>query len=123
MGGRGTFAAGNNAAFMYETVGFIDGVKVLQKITGSQKLPEESHTSNAYILLDKNGNFYQYREYGNTHYLTYEIGYHREPKIDNSRVPVFHVHEYGKDFSSRTTRAITQAEYEKYKKYFKGVAK
>ena len=32
MGGRGTFASGNNVAYSYETVGKIDGVKVLQKL-------------------------------------------------------------------------------------------
>ena len=30
MGGRGTFAAGKNVAYTYETVGKIEGVKVLE---------------------------------------------------------------------------------------------
>ena len=42
MGGCGTFAAGNNVAYTYETVGMIDGIKVLRGIEGSGKhhLPE-----------------------------------------------------------------------------------
>ena len=30
MGGRGTFAAGNNVAYTYETVGKIEGIKVME---------------------------------------------------------------------------------------------
>ena len=32
MGGRGTFASGNPVPYSYETIGIIDGVKVLQKL-------------------------------------------------------------------------------------------
>lgn len=47
MGGRGTFASGNNVAYTYETVGKIAGVKIIRPIdrTKSLKLPEESHSS------------------------------------------------------------------------------
>ena len=59
MGGRGTFASGNNVAYSYETVGKIEGVKVLQKLdkNASGGLPEEAHSSGAYIMLNKDGNF------------------------------------------------------------------
>ena len=42
MGGRGTFASGNPVLYSYETVGKIDGVKVLQKLDkkASAGLPE-----------------------------------------------------------------------------------
>ena len=65
MGGRGTFASGNNVAYSYEMVGKIDGVKVLQPVDSSKsfKLPEEAHSSGSYIVLDKAGVFRQYREY------------------------------------------------------------
>ena len=121
MGGRGTFAIGKKVDYTYRTVGEIEGVKVLEGIGNIHKLPEESHTSNAYIRLDRNGKFYQYREYDKNHYLKFEIGYHREPNILKSGKPVFHVHEYSPNMSDRTTRAISKKEYEKYKKYFKGV--
>lgn len=124
MGGRGTFAAGNPVAYRYETVGTIEGVKVLQKSdkTASGGLPEEAHSSSAYIMLNKNGQFRMYREYDINHYLRFEIAYHPEKDIDPSRKPVLHVHEYmSGDFSNRQARPLTQSEYEKYKKYFKGV--
>lgn len=124
MGGRGTFANDNNVPFRYETVGKIGNVKVLQKLDkkASGGLPEEAHSSSAYILLNKNGFFRMYREYDNNHHLRFEIGYHPEKNIDPSREPVLHVHEYKPDnFTSRTTRKLTRQEYEKYKKYFKGL--
>ena len=124
MGGRGTFAIGNDVDFTYKTVDKIEGVKVLIKNNpkSSAGLPEESHTSSAYILLNKNGIFKMYREYDEHHYLRFEIDYHPEKNIDSSRKPVLHVHEYQPDkFSERTTRKLTEAEYEKYKKYFRGI--
>ena len=45
MGGRGTFAVGNKVPYSYETVGTIDGVKVLQGTSGKHGLPEEAHSS------------------------------------------------------------------------------
>lgn len=124
MGGRGTFASGNSVLYTYETVGKIEGVKVLQKLDkkASGGLPEESHSSSAYIMLNKEGNFRMYREYDQNHYLRFEIAYHPEKNIDPSRKPVLHVHEYKpNDFSDRRARPLTNEEYKKYKKFFKGV--
>lgn len=122
MGGRGTYAAGNEVAYRWRTVDVLDGVKVLEPLSGARKLPEEAHTSRAYLLYDRNGVFRQYREYDENHYLRFEIGYHPERKIDSSRRPVLHVHEYEPDgFPGRSTRPITQAEVEKYQHLFKGV--
>ena len=120
MGGRGSFASGDINNRRYVCVGYIHGVKVLEGLNGIHKLPEESNSSGAYIRLDRNGRFYQYREYTN-HKVSLEIGYHPESKIDKSGKPVLHVHEYSNDMLNRTTRAITQAEIEKYKKFFKGI--
>ena len=63
MGGRGTFAAGKQIAYTYETVGKVDGVKIINPIDKSKslKLPEESHSSVGYVLYDKDGVFHQYR--------------------------------------------------------------
>ena len=124
MGVRGTFAAGKNVAYTYETVGKIEGVKVLEKTNKNANggLPEEAHSSTAYIMLNKNGDFRMYREYDENHYLRFEIAYHVEPSIDPSRKPVLHVHEYQPDnFRNRKPRPLTSEEYKKYKKYFKGV--
>jgi hypothetical protein len=86
MGGCGTFAAGNNVAYTYETVGTIDGIKVLRGIEGSGKhhLPEEAHSSSAYIKLNNDGSFNMMHIYDTDHYLKLEIAYHREPNIDPS---------------------------------------
>ena len=125
MGGRGTFASGNNVAYTYKTVGKIEGVKVLQPIDSkkSYSMPPEAHSSNRYIVLGKNGVFRQYVEYDKNHLPVFEIGYHFERGISTHGEPAFHVHEYsspGIDFRL-PARAITASEYGKYKKYFKGV--
>ena len=124
MGGRGSFASGNNIAYKYKTIGKINGVKVLAKIDSKDSggLPEESHSSSAYIKLNSKGEFRMYREYDKNHYLRLEIDYHPEPSIEHTRKPVLHIHEYAQDdFSNRTPRALTKEEYNKYKKFFKGV--
>ena len=122
MGGRGTFAAGNNIAHTYDTVGDIEGVKVLQGREGKKGLPVEARSSNAYIQLHPDGTFKMYREFDRNHYLVKEIAYHRELKLSGSSKPILHVHEYKPgDFSGRTTRLLTEAEHEKYNKYFVGV--
>lgn len=123
MGGRGTFAAGNSVPYSYQTVDVIEGVKVLKGIGGKHSLPEEAHSSGAYIKLKPNGVFHEMRIYGNDHYLVKEIVYHPEPKLTGNRhESILHVHEYPRDdFKGRTTRKITKEEYQKYRKFFKGV--
>ena len=125
MGGRGTFASRNSVDFRWETVSIYNGIKVLDLIDKNlaRKLPEESHSSDAYLLFDKNGVFSQYREYNKDHYVKFEIGYHREPSLEPSGKPVLHVHEYSDDMMTRTKRLITKEEYQKYSKLFKGVPK
>lgn len=127
MGGRGTFAAGNQVAYTYQTIDKIEGVKVLEGISGKHGLPEEAHTSEAYIKLKPDGTFHEMRFYDQDHYLVMEIAYHPEPKLNNGNRSenVLHVHEYPKrnDFSLRPLHKITREEYLKYKKYFKGVPK
>lgn len=123
MGGRGTFAAGNPVPYSYQTVGTIDGVKVLVGTGGKHSLPEEAHSSSAYIKLKSDGTFHEMRIYDKDHYLVKEIAYHREPKISDNRTDnVPHVHEYPRnDFKNRTTRPITADEIKKYRRFFKGV--
>lgn len=127
MGGRGTFAVGNNVSQSYKTVGTIDGVKVLKGVTGKHGLPEEAHSSNAYIKLKPDGTFHEMRFYNEQHYLIKEIAYHPEPNLNNGNrtESILHVHEYPQsdNFRLRPAHRITKAEYEKYKKFFKGVPK
>lgn len=123
MGGRGTFAAGNNVEYTYKTIGKIDGIKILQGVNSNAKgLPVEAHSSKAYIQLHADGNFKMYREYDSDHYLTKEIAYHPEPNLIGNHKPVLHIHEYKRDdFTDRAPRLLTKDEYEKYKKYFRGL--
>lgn len=96
MGGRGTYSTGKYPKYQYETIGKIGNVKILQPIdkTKSLKLPEESHTSgNAYVLLDKDGIFHQYREYNNNHEVVLEIGYHHEKSIGNGDILHAYIHQ------------------------------
>ena len=125
MGGRGTYAAGNNVPYTYETVGKIEGVKVLQGLNGKHDLPVEAHSSEAYIQLYPDGNFKMLRFYDEEHYLTFEVGYHPEAELDKSRKPILHVHEYPEhdNFKKRTTRLMTEKEYDALKKYFGGVTR
>lgn len=124
MGGRGTYAVGNNISYTYKTVGKIEDVKVLQGLNGKHGLPEESHLSSAYIKLKPDGTFHEMRIYDENHYLVKEIAYHPEPQLNNGnrKENVLHIHEYQKDnFMERKPRLLSSDEFKMYKKYFKGV--
>lgn len=127
MGGRGTFAAGNNVKYQYKTVGFIDGIKIITPIdpTKALKLPEESHSSIGYVLFDKNGVFHQYREYNEKHEIIMEIGYHHDNKLGKGDVLHVHIHTNpGIDgHKSAKTKILTPSDpiYQKYHNLFKGV--
>lgn len=121
MGGRGTFASGYSVSYTYNTVDKIEGVKVLEGIGGKHGLPEEAHSSTAYIKLDYNGNFYEMRIYDKDHYLTFELAYHPEPKLDKSRKPVLHYHIYDRNFGRTKATKATKAMKKHFKKYLKGI--
>ena len=120
MGGRGTFAAGNNVAYTYNTVGEIEGIKVLSGINGKHGLPEEAHSSSAYIKLKPDGTFHEMRFYDKNHFLTLEIAYHPEPKLGPKGKSILHYHTYDRNFN-RTTHKMPKAMRKHFMKYFKGV--
>lgn len=122
MGGRGTFAAGKNVAYTYETIGNYEGVKILTGMPGTNlhNLPAESHSSNMYMKLHKDGTMNMLRVYGNDHRLQIEIGYHSEPKLTGHYEPVLHIHYYDKNFNRTEAAYLDKATFEKYKKYMKG---
>lgn len=130
MGGRGTFAAGNPVAYSYQTVEFIEGVKVLKGINGEHSLPASSHSSNAYIKLKPDGTFHEMRIYDNNHILTLEIAYHAEESLTGNRnTPILHYHTYDENFSKSKNSGFERSEAKpltsemkkKYKKFFRGV--
>ena len=122
MGGNGTFAAGNIVKYRWETVGKINGVKVLRPAdsTASHKLPEEAHKSRMYILLKNDGTFSQMRIYDKNHKLRFEIAYHPEQKLDPSRKPVLHYHVCNGANDRSKAKMATAKMYEKFKQYLKG---
>ena len=102
MGGRGTFAAGKSVPYTYKTVGFVDGVKVLEGIGGKHGLPESAHSSFAYIKLKPDGTFHEMRFYDKNHVLYLEIGYHPEKSLTgNTHTNVLHYHTYDPSFSNQ----------------------
>lgn len=121
MGGRGTFAVGNIVAYTYGTTGKIEGVKVLTGLNGKHGLPEEAHSSRAYIKLKPDGTFHEMRIYDKDHYLRYEIAYHPEPKLDPSRKPVLHYHRYDRNFSRSNAKRLSEKATKRFRKYLKGV--
>lgn len=76
MGGRGTFAAGRNVPFTYKTIGTLDNVPILRGLGNQHNLPEERHSSNAYIKQYPNGTFQRYREYSPNGTIKFDIDYH-----------------------------------------------
>ncbi len=121
MGGRGTFAAGNPVPYTFETVDRLHGVKILKGIGNKHGLPEEAHSSLAYIQLKPNGTFHEMRFYDKNHYLTFELAYHAEKSIDPSNKPVLHYHVYDKNFHRTPAKKATKAMWKHYRKYLKGV--
>lgn len=134
MGGRGTYASKNNVSYTYEIDksfdfapnGIFNGIKIIKGMPNSKKhdLPVEAHSSKAYIQFYPDGNFKMLRFYDKDHYLTTEIGYHPEKELDPSRKPILHMHTYRRDnFKDRKPRLLIEDEYDKYKKYFRGVTR
>lgn len=128
MGGNGTFADGNVVKYRWETVGMIHGVKVLAlRDKGlSRKLPEEAHSSRMYIQQHDDGSFSQLRIYDHLHRLRFEVGFHREPRLDKSGHPVLHYHVYTypgarATFKRTEARRMQLRMWNKLKKYMKGV--
>lgn len=133
MGGRGTYSKNNPpVGFAYKTVDKIEGIKVLMPVDEKKqpKLPEESKSSSAYVLYNRDGKFVQYREYNKNHEVVLEIGYHHDskltPKGQQAR-DVLHVHFYDPpgvgNHGKATVRVLYKSDpiYHKYKFLFKGV--
>ncbi len=117
MGGRGTFASGNSVAYRYKTVGKMYGIKVLEGIKGTHGLPEESHSSSAYITLNSDGSARQLRIYNKNHTCCIDID---DSPHQGKRY--LHAHDYVNG-ERQSARDLTPEEYEKYIKYFGGKKK
>ncbi len=114
MGGRGTFASGNNVAYTYETVGKINGIKVLKGMQGKHGLPEEAHSSSAYISLNHDNSVRQIRLYNSNLTTKTDI----EFSVHQGKVTL-HAHDY-KNGVRQPARELTKEEYKIYFNYFGG---
>ena len=96
-------------------------------ISGKHGLPEESHSSTAYIKLKQGVTFHEMCINNEHHYLIMEITYHPEPNLYNWNCSenILHVHEYPQqdNFQIRPSRLITKQEHNKCKNFLKGVPK
>ena len=114
MGGRGTFAAGNPVPYTYQAVDLIEGIKVLVGIEGKHGLPEEAHTSSAYISLHHNGSVKQLRLYNADLTAKTDIEY----SVHQGKLSL-HAHDYV-DGVRQPARPLTEQEKEEYMKFFGG---
>lgn len=114
MGGRGTFAIGNDVRYTYETIGKIGKIKILKGIDGKHGLPEESHFSRAYISLYPNNTVKQIRLYApdRTAKTDIEFSIHQGKKM-------LHAHDYIQGIRQEA-RNVTENEYRVFIKYFGG---
>jgi len=90
----------------------------VQRILGSNKTPEQSYTSKAYIVKSRDGSIKQYREFDEQHNPKMDIDYQLKPSYDKKN-KTLHIHDY-KNGERQPARNLTKEEYIKYKKYFKG---
>lgn len=114
MGGRGTFASGIPVPYTYTTIDKIDGIKVLKGTQGKHGLPEESHSSSAYISLHPNGSVKQIRIYNTNHTAKADIEY----SMHQGKLTL-HAHDYING-ARQSPRNLSSSEYEKYIKFFGG---
>ena len=114
MGGRGTFAIGKPVPYTYETVGFIEGIKVLKGKDGVHGLPEEAHSSSAYISLYPNGTVKQIRVFNPD--LTAKVDI--EFSMHQGKLTL-HAHDYANG-ERKPARLLTHTEQEHYKRFFGG---
>ena len=131
MGSSGSFLkSGGFKSRGWEQVGTINGVKVLRKIglNGDDKgnLPLYSNTpGTAYVLLDENGVFSQFRQYGEDRRAMFDIDFGKH-KTDYKYL---HFHCFkGKTRSNEPETIalpgsviINKKMYERYKGFLKGV--
>ena len=114
MGGRGTFASGNPVPYTYKTVGLIRGVKVLKGLPGTHGLPEEAHSSRAYISLHPSGTVKQIRLFNPNLTAKADI----ERSIHQGKVTL-HAHDYVNG-QRQPARPLSSGEYKQYRTFFGG---
>lgn len=124
MGGRGTYAKGNNVPYQWKTDIKIDGIKALVGLgKGVHKLPVESHSSGVYARLDHDGTLRELRFYDGNRNLRLEIAYHPEaPLARRAGVPldqpILHYHTYDANLNRTRADFLTPAMRKRYSRLF-----
>lgn len=125
MGGRGGFLAsgGFSTPFEWHSEGLLYGVKILKRNDPNARiaLPGLSNTpGTTYISLDKEGNFHQLRHFKGDRTPAFDIDFGRDLPLTGTE-KALHIHEYDAKGKRLPGRWLTEKEYDKYKKFFKGV--
>ena len=130
MGSTGAYLkTGGFKEYGWEEAGSMYGIKVLKKKTKGkekQSLPPFSNTpGTAYVLLNPDGSFKQFCQYGEDRSLEFVRDYGR----DGGKYPNLHIHRCKNGqrqgepeiIASKEKGILNQALYNKYKKFLKGV--
>ena len=117
MGGKGEAANKSSFKQLYKTIGKIGNIKVLEGIEGCKKhgLPIESHSSDAYIKLNKDRTVKQIRILNSDRSAKADI----ECSVHQGKITI-HAHDFVND-KRQNKRDLTESERNKYLKYFGGI--
>ena len=123
MGSRGhSLPDGGFTIKEWKSTGLLYGTKVLERVDTSSRtgLPGMSNTpGTAYVAVNKEGNFHQFRQYGPDRNPLFDIDYGMDtPLLGRERG--IHIHEYV-DGVRQPGRLLTEEEMAKYKKFFVGI--
>ena len=112
MGSRGAFLphGGFSEPLKYQEIGKIEGVKVLRDPTAKkQSLPQRANTSSAYAGVDSRGVVKQLRVFEKRFpIIDIDFGHSHHHGLSQDD---FHVHEYLNGERSNVSRALTSAEW------------
>ena len=129
MGSNGSFDKSGKTLLTYEwedTGEKLCGVKIIRKKDpkASIGLPGKSASpGSAYVMLDKDGNFKHYAEYGEDQKMKLRLDYGEHRGLKS-----FHLHIYDEDgkettviIASKEKGILNEELYNKYKKFLKGI--
>lgn len=126
MGGRSGFLAsgGFSTPAKWHSIGLLYGVKVLQRNDSRNRtgLPGFSNTpGTAYIAVNMEGKFHQFRQYGRDRRPLFDIDYGEDTPLTGRGNRAIHIHEYDANGNRLDGRWLTDEEKRKYGKFFRGV--
>ncbi|MBP3529662.1 MAG: hypothetical protein J6K25_00570 [Thermoguttaceae bacterium] len=116
MGSRGAFLpqGGFSEPLKYQEIGQIEDVKILRDPTKSQQsLPQRANTSSAYAGVDSRGVVKQLRVFEKRlPAIDIDFGHSHRHGLSKDD---FHVHEYPNGERSNVSRALTSAEWSRWR--------